>query len=164
MFTKKIISSMGRPYTRFNLVQVIKVSDSVRESLVSEPGSLPLPQAAPVVQHLPLHLSQSLTSGSWSCCQLLVFPRSMVRYSWWRRSLGIIFMCPNCTHGIFDPWSCTWTLWIGDKVLFNTCLHSPHICDVPAPEFPLDCCQAAVRACTVILVRSRSRISGLWAI
>ena len=120
------------------------------------------PQSAPVAHLLPLHLSQSLTSDSWSCCRLLVFLRLMVMYSWWRRSLGMIIMAPNFTHGIFDPWSCTGTLWIGDKVLINTSLHPPHICDIQAPDFPLDFCQAAVRACTVILVCSRNRFSGLW--
>ena len=49
---------------------------------VSESGSLPLPQSAPVPQILPLHLSKSLTSNSCSCCQSLVIPRLMVRYSW----------------------------------------------------------------------------------
>ena len=120
-----------------------------------------LPQAAPARQHLPLHLPKSLTFGSFSCRQSLVLPRLMVRYSWWRRSLGMIFMAPNFTHGIFDPWSCTGTLWIRDKVLINTSLHSPHICDIQAPEFPLDCCRAAVIAGTVILVCSCNRISGL---
>ena len=109
---------------------------------VSEPGALPLPQSAPVAQLLPLHLSQSLTSGSCSCRQSLVFQRSMVSYSGWRRSLGMIPMAPNFTHRISDPWSCTGTLWIGDKVPINTSLHSPHICDIQAPEFPLDCCRA----------------------
>ena len=27
----------------------------------------------------------------------------MVRYSWWRGSLGVTFMAPNFTHSIFDP-------------------------------------------------------------
>ena len=52
-------------------------------------------------------------------------------------------------------------IWIVDEVLINTARHSPHISDIQAPGFPLDCCQAAVRVCMVILVRSRNRISGL---
>ena len=43
-----------------------------------------LPQAAPSGQHLPLHLPKSLTSGSFSCCQSLVLPSLMVRYSGWQ--------------------------------------------------------------------------------
>ena len=62
-----------------------------------------LPQAAPPGQHLPLHLPKSLTSGSFSCRQSLVLPRLMVRYSWWRGSLGVTFMATNFTHSIFDP-------------------------------------------------------------
>ena len=90
------------------------------------------------------------------------FPRSMVRYSSWRRSLEIICMAQNCTYGIFDPWSYTEALWIINWVLINVSVHSPHICDIQVPEFLLNCCQASIRACTVILVRSRNRISGLW--
>ena len=62
-------------------------------------------------------LSQSLTRGSCSCCQSLVFPRLMIKYSWWRGSLGVIFMAPNFAHTIFDPLSCTGTKWIGDKLV-----------------------------------------------
>ena len=47
---------------------------------------------------------------------------------------------------------------IGDEVCINTSLHSPHICDIQAP---LDCCQSSVWACTVILVSSHNRISGM---
>ena len=90
------------------------------------------------------------------------FPRSMVRYSSWRRSLEIICMAQNFTYGIFDPWSYTEALWIINWVLINVSVHSPHICDIQVPEFLLNCCQAAIRACTVILVRSCNRISGLW--
>ena len=86
---------------------------------VSEPGSLPLPQAAPVAQHMPLHLLQSLTSGSCSCHQSLGLPRLMVRYSWWRQSLGVIFTAPNSPHSIFDPLSCPGTQCIRDKVMVN---------------------------------------------
>ena len=57
-----------------------------------------LPQAAPPGQHLPLHLPKSLTNGSFSCHQSLVLQRLMVRYSWWRGSLGITFMAPNTQY------------------------------------------------------------------
>ena len=97
---------------------------------VSEPGFLPLPQYTPVAQLLPLHRSQSLTSGSCSCHQSLGFPRMMVKYSWWRMSLGMVFIDPNFRHSIFDPWSCPGTLWIGDKVLMSTFLHPPHFWDI----------------------------------
>ena len=40
-----------------------------------------LPQAAPPGQHLPLYLPKSLTRCSFSCCQSLVLPRLMVKYS-----------------------------------------------------------------------------------
>ena len=78
-----------------------------------------LPQAAPPGQYLPLHLPKSLTSGSYSCRQSLVLPRLIVRYSWWRGSLGVTFMAPYFTHSIFDPLSCTGIQWIGDKVMIN---------------------------------------------
>ena len=78
-----------------------------------------LPPAASPGQHLPLHLPKSLTSGSFSCHQSLVLPRLMVRYSWWRGSLGVTFMAPYFTHSIFDPLSCTGTKWIGAKVMIN---------------------------------------------
>ena len=68
---------------------------------------------------LPLHLSQSPTISSCSCRQSLVFPRLMIRYSWWRGSLGVIFVAPNFTHIIFNPLSCTGTQWIEDKVMIN---------------------------------------------
>ena len=41
---------------------------------------------------------------------------------------------PKLPQSIFDPWSCTGTLWIWDKVPINTTLHSPHICDIQAPR------------------------------
>ena len=91
---------------------------------------------------LPLHLSQSFTRSSCICRQSLVLPRSMVKYSWWRRSFGMIFMAPNFTHSIFDPLSCTGTQWIGDKVMINWSLHSPHFPDILASEFSLGCWQA----------------------
>ena len=94
------------------------VSEKLSEWL-SEPGSLPLPQAAPVAQHLPLHLYKSLTGGSCSCHQSLVLQRLMVRYSWWRHSLGVVFTVPNFPRSIFDPLSCTGTQWIGDKVIMK---------------------------------------------
>ena len=97
---------------------------------------------------LPLHLSQNLTSCS--CHQSLVFQRLMARYSWWRGSLGVIFMAPNLTHNIFDPSSYTGTQCIGDKLISRTSwLHNLH-------------CWAAVWACTIILVYSRKRGGGLW--
>ena len=74
------------------------------------------PQSAPVAQLLSIYLSQSLTSGSCSCCQTLVFLRLMVRYFWWRGSLGVIFMVPNITHSIFHPLSWTGAQWIRNKV------------------------------------------------
>ena len=114
-----------------------------------------LPQAAPPGQHLPLHLPKSLTSGSFSCRQSLVLPRLMVRYSWWRGSLGVTFMAPNFTHSIFDTLSCTGTKWIGDKVMINPSLHSPHFPDILASIFPLDCCWVAVWACKIFRVRCR---------
>ena len=82
----------------------------------------------------------SLTRGSFSCHQSLVLPRLMVRYSSWGGSLGVIFMAPNFTHSIFDPLSCTGTQWIGDKVMINESLHSPHFPDILASYLPLDCC------------------------
>ena len=114
-----------------------------------------LPQAAPAGQHLPLHLPKSLTSGSFSCCQSLVLPRLMVRYSWWRQSLGVICMAPNFTHSIFDPLSCTVTQWILDKVMIEDSLHSVLICDIHTGRFPLDCSRAAVCPCTLFRVRCR---------
>ena len=68
-------------------------------------------------------------------------------------------MAPNLTHSIIDPLSCTGTHW--DKVMTNWSLHSPLFPDILASEFLLDCCQAAVCACTVILVRRRNMIRGL---
>ena len=50
-----------------------------------------VPASPPVCSCCPdsaLHLSQSLNSSSCSCCQSVVFPRLMVRYSWWKQSLG----------------------------------------------------------------------------
>ena len=119
-----------------------------------------LPHAAPPGQHLPLHLPKSLTSGIFSCRQSLVLPRLMVRNYWWRRSLGIIFMAPNFTHIIFGPLSCTGTQRIGYKVMINLSLHSPHFPDILASEFPLDCCRAAVWACTIFRVRCRPHSEG----
>ena len=78
-----------------------------------------LPWYAHVAQPLPLHLSQCLTSNSCSSLQSLVFPRLIVRYSWWRRSLWMIFMVQNFTHGIYDPLSCTGTQWPREKVMIN---------------------------------------------
>ena len=129
---------------------------------VSEPGSLPLPQYTPVTQLLTLHLSQSFTSGSCSCRQSLVLPRWIVQIFLMDMVTWNDFHGPNFRHGIFDPWACTGTLWVGDKVLLITSLNSSHICDIQAPEFPLDCCRGAVWVCKVILVQSRNRISWLW--
>ena len=138
-----------------------KVSEWLSE-WVNEPGSLPLPQSAPVSQLLPLHPSQSLTSGSCSCCQSLLFPRLMVRYSWWRQSLGVIYMAPNYTLGIFDPWYCTGTIWVRDKALLNTSLHSPHICDIQATEISIRLLRSSCLSMYMLmLVRSHNRISGL---
>ena len=81
-----------------------------------------LPQAVPAIQHLPLHFRKSITSDSFSFRQSLVLPRLMVRYSWWRQSLGGIFIAPNFTHSIIDPLCCTGTQWIFDKVMID---HSP---------------------------------------
>ena len=107
---------------------------------VSKPGSQPLPQSAPVSQILPLHLSQSFTICSCSCCQSLVIPRLMFRYSWWRRSLGTIFMALNFTHSIFDPLSFNGIQWIGDKVIINYSLHFPHFPNILASELlPSSC-------------------------
>ena len=61
-----------------------------------------LSQAAPAGQHMPLHLPKSLTSGSFSCRQSLALPRLMVRYSWWRRSFGVVYKAPNFPHSIID--------------------------------------------------------------
>ena len=52
---------------------------------VNEPVSPPVCSCCP---DSALHLSQSLNSSSCSCCQSVVFPRLMVRYSWWKQSLG----------------------------------------------------------------------------
>ena len=119
-----------------------------------------LPQAAPAGQHLPLQLPKSLTSGSLSCRQSLVLPRLMVRYSWWRQSLGVIFMATNFLHSIFDPSSCTGTQWIVDKVMIEHSLHSVLICDTHTARFPLDCSQAAVSPCTLFRVRCRPHSEG----
>ena len=69
------------------------------------------------------------------------------------------FQAPNFTYGIFDPWSCTGTLWVGDKVCINTSLHSPHICDIQATQYPLYCCRAAIRAYTLIPTRRKEKNS-----
>ena len=114
-----------------------------------------LPQAAPAGQHLPVPLPKSLTSGSFSCSQSLVLPRLMVRYSWWRQSLGVIFMAPHFPHSIFDPLSCTGTQWIVDKVMLEFYLHSVLICDIHTARFPLDYSRAAVCLCRLFRVRCR---------
>ena len=49
--------------------------------------------------------------------------RELTSHCSWR-SLGMVFMAPNFTHSIFDPWLCTETLWIRDKVCINTFLHT----------------------------------------
>ena len=57
-----------------------RVSEQLNEWLsegVSEVGYLSLPQSAPVAQLLPFHPSESITRGSCSCRQSLVFPRLM---------------------------------------------------------------------------------------
>ena len=119
-----------------------------------------LPQAAPASRHLPLHLPKSLTSGNFSCRQSLVLPTLMVRYSWWRQSLEVIFMAPFFPHSIFDPLSCTGTQWIVDKVMIEHSLHSALICDIPTVIFPLDCSQAAVYVCTLFRVCCRPHSEG----
>ena len=119
-----------------------------------------LPQAAPPGQHLLLHLPKSLTSGIFSFRQSLVLQRLMDRYSWWRRSPGIIFMAPNFIHIIFDPLSCIGTHWIGYKVMITYSLHSPHFPDILASEFPLDSCRAAVWASTIFRVSCRTHSEG----
>ena len=109
---------------------------------------------------LPLHLPKSITSGSFSCCQSLVLPRLMVRYSWWRQSLGVIFMAPDLPPSIFDPLSCTGTQWIVDKVMVEHSLHSVLICDIHTARFSLDCSQAAVCPCTLFRVHCRPHSEG----
>ena len=84
----------------------------------------------------------------------------MVRYSWWRGSLGVIFMASYFTHGIFDPLSCTGTQWIVDKVMLEHSLHSVLICDIPTVIFQLDCSRAAVCPCTLFRVRCRPHSEG----
>ena len=79
----------------------------------------------------------------------------MVTYSWWRQSLGGIFMAPDFPHSIFDPLSCTGTQWIDDNVLIEHSLHSLLICDIHTARFPLDCSRAA--PCAL-----RSKLRGLW--
>ena len=69
-------------------------------------------------------------SGSFSCCQSLVLPKLMLRYSWWRKSLGVIFIAPNFPRSIFDPLYCTGTQCVVDKVLIEHSLHSVLICDI----------------------------------
>ena len=96
-----------------------------------------------------------LTSGNFSCCQSLVLPRLMVRYSWWRQSLGVIFMAPYFPQSIFDIFSCSGTQWIVDEVMVEHFLHSVLICDIHNVRFPLDCSQAAVCPCTLFRVRCR---------
>ena len=105
----------------------------------------------------------SLTEPQWRQLQLLSItktPNMMVRYSWWRGSLGVIFMASYFTHGIFDPLSCTGTLWIVDKVMLEHSLHSVLICDIPTVIFQLDCSRAAVCPCTVFRVRCRPHSEG----
>ena len=119
-----------------------------------------LPQAAPPGQHLPLHLPKSLTSGSFSCRQSLVLPRLMIRYSWWRGSLGVTFITPNFKHSIFDPLSCTGTQWVVDKVMIEHYPHSVLICDIHTVRFPLDCSRAVVCPCTPFRVRCRPHSEG----
>ena len=119
-----------------------------------------IPQAAPAGQHLPLHLQNSRTSGSFSFRQSLVLPRLMVRYSWWRQSLEVILMAPNFPHGIFDPLSCTWTQLIVDKVMIEHSLHSVLICDIHTVRFLLDCSQATVCLCTLFRVHCRPHSEG----
>ena len=84
----------------------------------------------------------------------------MVRYSWWRGSLGVIFMASYFTHGIFDPLSCTGTQWIVDKVMLEHSLHSVLICDIPTVRFQLDCSRAAVCPCTLFRVPCRPHSEG----
>ena len=115
-----------------------------------------LPQASPAGQHLPLHLPKSLTSGSFSCHQLLVLPR----YSWWTQSLEAIFIAPYFTNSIFDPMSCTGTQWIVDKALIEHSFHSVLICDIHTARFPLDRSRAAVYSCTLFRVRCRPNSEG----
>ena len=105
-------------------------------------------------------LPKSLTSGSFSCRQSLVLSRLMVRYSWWRQSLGVIFMAPNFPHTIFDPLSCTGTQWIVDKAMIEHSLHSVLVCDIHTARFPLDCSWAAVCPCTLFRVRCRPHSEG----
>ena len=119
-----------------------------------------LPQAAPPGQHLPLNLPKSFTSGSFSCCQSLVLSRLMVRYFWWRQSLGVVFMAPNFPHSIFDPLSCNGTHWIVDKVKIEHSFHSVHIWDIHTARFPLDCSRAAVCPCTLFRVCCRPHSEG----
>ena len=106
-------------------------------------------QAAPAGQHLPLHVPKSLSSGSFSCRHSLVLPRFMVRYSWWRQSLGGIFMAPNFPHSIFNPLPCSRTQWIVYKVMIEHSLYSVPICDIHTARFRLYCSQAAVCPCTL---------------
>jgi hypothetical protein len=84
----------------------------------------------------------------------------MVRYSWWRQSLGVIFMAPNFPHSIFDPLSCTGTQWIIDKVIIEHSFHSVLICDIHTVRFTLDCSRAAVCPCTLFRVRCRPHSEG----
>ena len=111
-----------------------------------------LPNASPPGQHLPLHLQNSLTSGSFSYHQSLVLPRLMLMYSWWRQSHGVIFMAPYFPHSIFDPLSCTETQCIVDKVIIEHSLRSVLICDIHTARFPIDCSRAAVCPCTIFRV------------
>ena len=99
-----------------------------------------LPQSAPAGQHLSLNLQKSLTGGSFSFGQSLVLPRLMVRYSWWRQSLGVIFMAPNFPHSIFYPLSWTGTQWIVDKTLFPICTYLWHThCKISIRLQPSSC-------------------------
>ena len=84
----------------------------------------------------------------------------MVRYSWWRESLGVIFMSPDFPHSIFDPLSCTRTQWIVNKFMIEHSLHSVLICDIHTPRFPLHCSRAAVCPCMLFRVHCHPHSEG----
>ena len=92
--------------------------------------------------------------------QSLLFPRLIVKYSWWRRSLWVIVMASSFTHIIFDPFSFTWTQWVVDKVKIEHSLDSVLICDIHSVRFPIDCSQAAVYPYRLIRVRWRPHSEG----
>ena len=98
-------------------------------------------------------MSQDPCLSVCSCCPVSA-PPSFKEPHWWQLQLssvssipkinGQVFLMetvtwndcyrPKLPQSIFDPWSCTRTLSIWDKVPINTTLHSPHICDIQAPR------------------------------